>query len=557
MKPRLFVFAVSAMLLASCGAPAAESSQAPAVSSEPASSSVAAKKLTGITLDTTNVKKAYLFNSLMPSTLNDELDATGLKVIANYDDGTTSEIATSEVLVTGPDLGAVGEGDVTVTYRGKQATYPVKVGSYKATAADIALAGDKVIVTITGSYEGLTAEEFKAFSWSADFQENGYNGGSWDGGWAEKADEAVVMNAENGVFTYTRDVTALDNKLYTGHFGHKLVPNNNGGMQKMDLKIDAEDATKSVTFNNRVYTINYNIGKDQPDFCWGNLSLQIADQSAPAWAVNNVALSKEEGHVYLAMSIGFENYTDEAFLALPWYVDFQNNDNINKGGWATVIKEEAIATKMSIQNNVASFKVDVTSLSAGGYTMHFGLKTGDSTPEYKPATWTAQESVKEGDKTYQLVCHPGSNEGTEFWGCVGLMVEQENPPVATIGAASVSGTDAAVITMTGTGENIDNTMFRADLQSTYDWQYPQVTSEATVVDGAWTIVLNIPGTLANGDYLVHWFLGSHSNDLEKKADLLPDFQESSTTVSGKSYSLHIRNMFENRDMIVLTVADAA
>ena len=111
MKPRLFVFAVSAMLLASCGAPAAESSQAPAVSSEPASSSVApiAKKLTGITLDTTNVKKAYLFNSLMPATLNDELDATGLKVIANYDDGTTSEIATSEVLVTGPDLGAVGE----------------------------------------------------------------------------------------------------------------------------------------------------------------------------------------------------------------------------------------------------------------------------------------------------------------------------------------------------------------------------------------------------------------------------------------------------------------
>ena len=137
------------------------------------------------------------------------------------------------------------------------------------------------------------------------------------------------MNAENGVFTYTRDVTALDNKLYTGHFGHKLVPNNNGGMQKMDLKIDAEDATKSVTFNNRVYTINYNIGKDQPDYCWGNLSLAIADEGAPSWAVNSIALSKEEGHVYLAMNIGFENYTNDAFLALPWYIDFQNNDNIN------------------------------------------------------------------------------------------------------------------------------------------------------------------------------------------------------------------------------------
>ena len=148
MKPRLFVLAVSAMLLASCGGTPTEksSAEAPNSSVNDTSSSVApiAKKLTGISLDTANVKKAYLFNSLMPATLNDELDATGLKVIANYDDGTTSEIATSEVLVTGPDLGAVGEGDVTVTYRGKQATYPVKVGSYKATAADIALVNDEI-----------------------------------------------------------------------------------------------------------------------------------------------------------------------------------------------------------------------------------------------------------------------------------------------------------------------------------------------------------------------------------------------------------------------------
>jgi hypothetical protein len=254
------------------------------------------------------------------------------------------------------------------------------------------------------------------------------------------------------------------------------------------------------------------------------------------------------------MSIGFENYTNDAFLALPWYVDFQNNDNINKGGWATVLKEEALANKMTIAGNVASFKLDVTELGAGGYTMHFGLKTGEKAPEYKPAEWTAQEPIENGHMIYQLVCHPGSNEGTEYWGCVGLTIIDK--ATASIASASVSGTDAAVITMTGTGENIDNTMFRADIQSTYDWQYPQVTSETTVVDGAWTIVLNIPGTVANGDYLVHWFLGDHTNDLEKKADLLPDFQESSTTVSGKSYSLHISNMW-NRDMIVLTVADAA
>lgn len=559
MKPRLFVFAVSAMLLASCGAPAAESSQAPAVSSEPASSSVAAKKLTDITLDTTNVKKVYAFNSLLPSSLNDEIDATGLKVIANYDDGTNAEIAASEVLVTGPDLGAVGEGDVTVTYRGKQASYKVKVGSYKADGADIAVVDDKVIVTVNGSYSGLTEEEFKSLSWSADFQENGYNGGSWNGGWAEKADEAVVMTANNGAFSYTRDVTSLGNNLYTGHFGHKLVPNDNGGVQKMDLKIDAtENAVKSVSHSDRVYTINYNIGQTQPDFCWGNLSLTIADEGAPSWAVNSIALSKEEGHVYLAMNIGFENYTNDAFLALPWYIDFQNNDNIAGGGWATVLKEEALANKMTIAGNVASFKLDVTSLAAGGYTMHFGLKTGDSTPEYKPATWAAQNALVDGDKSYHLVCTPGSSEGTEFWGCVGLMITQENPPAAAISAASIAKSgDDVVLTLSGTGENIDNTMFRADIQKAGgDWATTALTSDVTVNEGAWTIAAHIPASVGAENYLVHWFLGSTSHDLEKKSDSLADFASSSVVANSKNYELHIVNMWD-RDMICVTISDVA
>ncbi|MBP5091636.1 MAG: bacterial Ig-like domain-containing protein, partial [Bacilli bacterium] len=532
MKNRLFVLAVSAMLLASCGAPSAEgsSSLAPGKSSEEPTSSVAPtpsstdaptpssslaeKVLTEITLDTSSVKKNYLINPLLPEDWADELDTSGLKVIAHYDDNTTEELTKNKYTVAAVDLKTAGEKEVKVTYKDKEAKYSVAVGSYKATAADIAIVNEKVVVTISGVYSGISDAAFKAFAWSADFQENGYNNGGWDGGWAEKANETVVMSAENGAFSYTRDVTELGNYLYTGHFGHKLVPNNNNGFQNMDLKIDAaENSEKSVTLNGHVYTINYNKGETSPTACWGNLGLLIADEGAPVWSVNSLSLVSDGGKTYFEGKIGFENYTNEEFLALNWYIDFQNNDNYGGGGWATVIKKENLSESMTIDGSVATFRIDVTALAAGGYTMHFGVKTGDSAPEYKPSAWTAQEATPNGDKSYHLVCYPNSGAGNEFWGCVGLVVVEENPATASIVNANVHEAEGkAVLALSGNGENLKAGLFSLDLQNTTDWTYPSISSSESIDGNNWTLTAEIPSDLAAANYVVHWFLGTASHD---------------------------------------------
>ena len=78
------------------------------------------KTLTGITLETTNAKKAY--------TYGDALDVTGLVVKANYNDNSSEAISDYTVSPTaGTTLTTAGDNTVTVTYSGLTETYKVTV----------------------------------------------------------------------------------------------------------------------------------------------------------------------------------------------------------------------------------------------------------------------------------------------------------------------------------------------------------------------------------------------------------------------------------------------
>ena len=89
------------------------------ISSSSTSSSVK-PTLTGITLDTANVKKAYNYG--------EALNLTGLVVTANYSDNTTTAVTD---YVTNPvnrtTLNTVGEQVVTVTYQSFNAEFTVTV----------------------------------------------------------------------------------------------------------------------------------------------------------------------------------------------------------------------------------------------------------------------------------------------------------------------------------------------------------------------------------------------------------------------------------------------
>ena len=60
-------------------------------------------------------------------TAGEELDLDGMKVTANYSDGTTKDIAAADCEVSGYDTTKAGEQTVTVTYEGKTATFKVTV----------------------------------------------------------------------------------------------------------------------------------------------------------------------------------------------------------------------------------------------------------------------------------------------------------------------------------------------------------------------------------------------------------------------------------------------
>ena len=78
------------------------------------------KVLTGIELDTTNVKKEYNYNEV--------LDLTGLVVTAKYNDNST--IAVTDYTtnpVNGTLLTTVGDNTITVTYQEKTATFKISV----------------------------------------------------------------------------------------------------------------------------------------------------------------------------------------------------------------------------------------------------------------------------------------------------------------------------------------------------------------------------------------------------------------------------------------------
>lgn len=83
--------------------------------------------LTGITIDSKPNKLDYY--------VNDSLNLSGLKVVAHYDDGNSSEILDYEY--SPKNLTTVGTETVTITYKGKSVTFDVNVKAIELTSISI------------------------------------------------------------------------------------------------------------------------------------------------------------------------------------------------------------------------------------------------------------------------------------------------------------------------------------------------------------------------------------------------------------------------------------
>lgn len=580
---KLIVFALSALMLASCGGNSQDSkatslsteeskttglsteeSRATGLSSESSkttslssddssatdlssddSSAAGVVTVASIEVDATLAQTTYLL-SKGQERFADVVDPTGLVITAHMSDG-TEEIIDVEDATFEADLKTKGEHDVTVTYGGASTTYKVIVGEYAFTSADIAVVDDEVILTVSGTYEGVSDLEFYAFDWSGDLQKNGYNGGGWDGSWETIGDydyDELTVN-ENGTFSYAVTVTDLDKYLYIGHFGHKMVPNSQGGMQNMDLKITAdENVTKTVTLGGLSYTMDYNLGADaDPARCYGCLGLKIDDMAVKSWAVSTVTFEEVEGRVYATLVIPFANYTEAEFRALSWKFDFQINDNIAGGGWDRLLKDsgEAMANKFVIENNVATYTVDVTDLRTLGYLIHFGVTTGNDAPDYKPATFTNSEFMSSKKWKYEAVCTPGATDGGHDWGNIGIRVTDVSVPAATVSAINlVPGNGSLKLAIdlkyVNLASNADFASYLyADLMQFDTWA-KAVDAEAVsvvaepddgegVLTGNLHVSLEISGLLnASKEYFMHFAFGEGYHAAKKEVNFKWDDQ---------------------------------
>ena len=282
------------------------------------------------------------------------------------------------------------------------------------------------------------------------------------------------------------------------------------------------------------------------------LSVSFVERTVTnVWSVSEFTLNTATGEsgtdVFLDIKVAFEGYTEDAFRALAWKIDFEGNGNYPNGWSGLVFKEFDLGSKWAITDNVASYSVKLNGLVYGGYTIHFGVGGSDKAPDYKPATFTNSEKTVNGDK-YELVCYPDAgNDGKKFWGCVGLIIS--DTATATQTSARVTLYEGKpTLQLGGTTEGGTPEKFSYDIQvNGGSWATTKMASTTFVEEGNWSLNGDVSG-VANGAYIVHWFLSGASHDLAKVADA----DLTSVSYQGKTYSL--KNVGAGWDASVIITA---
>lgn len=157
----------------------------------------------------------------------------------------------------------------TQSHWGRDIVVIVVKNNVAGTGADIEVSDDKVLVKVTGTYDKdkVSAENVKSYLYF-DIQQNPMaDHGDWNCEWIVIKPEIVTITAENGTFTVTYDVTAVENYAYTMHFGRN---------EKDDFKI-TEKVDKTVTLGGKNYQIVNFPGSGEAHEYYGCVGLKISD----------------------------------------------------------------------------------------------------------------------------------------------------------------------------------------------------------------------------------------------------------------------------------------
>lgn len=140
--------------------------------------------------------------------------------------------------------------------------YGVYDGEYKNTYAELSKEGDKLYLTVSGTYRNYTDDEIKAIvsAWGCDIQKNA-NATPNDGSWKKYEEEIDIAEQEvgNGNYSVKIDVSAIlenqNKQAYIVHFGPKVED------KYPDLVMDPKWlSSESVTINNCTFALGVYTG---------------------------------------------------------------------------------------------------------------------------------------------------------------------------------------------------------------------------------------------------------------------------------------------------------
>ena len=179
-------------------------------------------------------------------------------------------------------------------------------------------------------------------------------------------------------------------------------------------------------------TRTYYVGMGQ----WGGAVIYGKNDNAFSYSADSAKIYEENGRVKISVGGKFRGQKAEMEAeAALWVCDLQENPYASgRTDWSGNWYAHEQSFTLTVNNDgTFSLVIDVTdvawseaSLSKQCYTTHLGREGQGSNGQNPDLKLTAniRSTITVGTTTYTLVSVPGSGDGAEFWGCLGLIIEK-------------------------------------------------------------------------------------------------------------------------------------
>lgn len=289
--------------------------------------------------------------------------------------------------------------------------------------ASIELIDGSVYYVFSGKVKGYTADQLV---YGMQFQHNSdIDGAGWDYVYdGTTLDERFTAKVTGETYRVEIPVETIMSPLWDGSasiwaFSVKTIFND----KVTDFKPAAVSADYAVKNG-----VKYSIRQDGSTWDMAALVMEPTDEADGAYVnavytYDSATLTNVSDRAILTVSGTYAN-VDAATVMASYYLDAQRNPYAITGSWDGDWSYEYPEATITAENGVWTLTFDITDFTDAAYTCHGAVGAtfeNEKGPDLKLAE-ALDTSVTIGSRTYRMVSVPGSGDGAEFWGCLGLFV---------------------------------------------------------------------------------------------------------------------------------------